>query len=127
MWIRLILGLGFLVPAYSMQVTLCPLKSTVLQQPLVIALQNPHDLTQWNFKTAPFIHNGYSWEVLFGSFFKENLSESEALEAGKAYRGQIRLRIPTPIPVVTRKYIICDYMPNGDSFWLSAAAIIKDD
>lgn len=116
----MIVGLGLLSPAYSMPVSLCPLERTVLQQPLVIALQNSRDSTQWNFRTEPFIHNGRYWEVLFGSFFEENLSESQALEAGKAYRNRIRLRIPVPIPVITEKFILCDYMPNGDAFWLSA-------
>lgn len=117
-----LVGLLLVNNGYAWNLLSCPAESKVLQQNVVLALQHPYDNTLWNFRTNPFLDKKHLWTIEFGSFFKENLSESEALAAGITYYNQIHLKIPAPDPMILNHMIQCDYMPAGGAFWFSAVA-----
>lgn len=98
----------------------CPKPDIVLAQRLVSAIQNPHDETQWNFRSSHFTNDNKVWYVEFGSFFEGNLSQAQALIQGQSYFDKVGLQIPFPKAVRLGRQLLCDYMPTGASYWVSA-------
>ncbi|RDI48694.1 hypothetical protein [Aquicella lusitana] len=115
----LFLLLLLMPPVFAENLT-CPSESQIKRVKLIKAMQNPYDPTCWDFISHVFRHAGKEWNVGFGTFLPDAKTPAEALKQGQAYFDQSPLIIKEPQPVDIPHKILCDYMPTGRLYWVSA-------
>lgn len=98
----------------------CPPEDQVKSVKLIQAYQHPYDPDCWYLISASFMHDDNAWSVSLGTFFPGVTTEEEALEQGQAYFDQAAIVNKNPIPVAIPNKILCEYIPNGRSYWISA-------
>jgi hypothetical protein len=120
-----ILTSGLLMAPYSTifaQVATCPFESQVKSVLLIQAFQDPYDPECWNFISNNFTHDSVQWNVSFGTFLPDAHTSDEALEQGQAYFDSAELRIKRPLPVQIPGETLCNYVPEGEEYWISASS-----
>ncbi|TAK74791.1 MAG: hypothetical protein EPO11_06370 [Gammaproteobacteria bacterium] len=98
----------------------CPPDDQVKSVTLTEAFQSPYDPESWNFISTVFTHDGSTWNVSFGTFLPDAKTQEEALEQGQAYFNNAALQIKHPRPVAIPGKTLCDYVPDGEEYWISA-------
>lgn len=101
----------------------CPTYEAIQQIRFTSAAQHSQDHDLWYLFSNPFEHDKQTWNVTFGTFFyNELLSPSEALQKGQQYFDHSPLKIHHPKAVWIPSGVVCDYMTEGSSFWVSAVS-----
>lgn len=98
----------------------CP--PSFLIKTVSFATAHPHknDKELWYLLSHPFIYENISWNVSFGTFYTNVHNEKEALEAGTLFFESAHLKRDKPKPIWIPRGVFCDYMPEGEVFFVSA-------
>jgi hypothetical protein len=119
---RLLIIFIFVISSSQVLALTCPSVAQVQAMKFISARADRYDPTCWQLYSASFIHENRTWHVEFGTFF-ENQNADEVLKAGQNYFEHAHLQIEHPkINKLPNQVLLCDYMPEGEIFWVSAAS-----
>src|SRR3990167_340522 len=74
----------------------------------------------WELLSAPFVHDGVTWNVAYGFEMPGVQTVSEAISRGQASYQSAALIIQSPEPEPIPGYLFCDYTVNGMAYWIQA-------
>lgn len=99
----------------------CPNADAIKHLKLVEAIQHQLDPDVWNFASAQLEVSGQKWNIWFGTFLPNVINAEDALQQGQIYFNQAEIirKNPSAYPS-SRGYFICDYIPEGALYWISA-------
>lgn len=98
----------------------CPTSTIVKTAKFVSPIQDPYDREVWNFLSAPLSYGNRTWQISFGTFLPQAKTPQEALVLGQAFFDNNPLLNKNPSLVKIPHQILCDYMPEGRTYWVSA-------
>lgn len=117
-WIIIIFLLG-VMPGFALT---CPSVSLIKEVIFLKTTQHAYDPELWTLFSEVFTYEDKSWNIVFGKFFYDKISESEILNQGQAFFKEASVKREKPIPHWIPSGLVCDYMTEGSSYFIAAVS-----
>lgn len=106
-------------PVFSLT---CPSETLVKSVYFDRAYPHKYDNDLWYLLSPSFMHDEFTWNISFGTFYSNVTTAADALVQGQLFYEHASLKRKHPKPVWIPNAVVCEYMPEGSLYFISAVS-----